>query len=89
MTPSAPWSPYRQIIIETYHDRPRGDRGTVRARPIKGQFYPPTMNVECSRDMRRSFPVGTRFRIFAKETSKEGGPPFLYTHHSWPYEVVS
>lgn len=33
-------------------------------------------------------PVGTKFRIFAKETDREGGPSFLYTHHSWPYEIV-
>jgi hypothetical protein len=47
------------------------------------------MNVECSRDMRTRFPIGTRFRIFAKETAREDGNPFLYTHHSWPYDVVS
>ena len=88
MTLSRPWSPYRQIIIETYHDRPRGDRGTVRARPIRGQFYPTTMHVECSRDMRYAHPVGTRFRVYAKETSKKGGTPFLYSHYNWPYEIV-
>jgi hypothetical protein len=33
-------------------------------------------------------PVGTKFRIYAKETDREGSPPFLYTHFSWPYEVL-
>lgn len=46
------------------------------------------MNVECSRDMRKRFPTGTRFRIYAKEISREDGTPFLYTHFSWPYEIV-
>jgi hypothetical protein len=47
------------------------------------------MVVECSKHMRYAHPVGTRFRVYAKETSREGSPPFLYTHFSWPYEVVS
>jgi hypothetical protein len=77
------WSPYRQIVIETYYGN-----GRVRARPVKGEFYPETMSVECSRDMRKRFPIGTRFLIYAKETDREGSPPFLYTHYSWPYEIV-
>lgn len=83
-----PWTPYRQVVIETYAGADRGHHGKVRARPIPGEFYPPTMNVECSKEMRTKFAVGTRFRIHAKETSREGGPTFLYTHFSWPYEVV-
>ena len=88
MTLSKPWSPYRQIIIETYEGPLRGRHGSIRARPIAGQFYPSTMNVECSRDLRRRFPIGTRFRIHAKEVAKEDGTPFLYTHFNWPYELV-
>ena len=45
-------------------------------------------HVECSRDMRYAHPVGTRFRVYAKETSKKGGTPFLYSHYNWPYEIV-
>jgi hypothetical protein len=86
---SKPWSPYRQIIIETYRGPPRGNHGSIRARPIAGQFFSSTMNVECSRDMRKRFAVGTRFRIFAKEVLTEDGTSFLYTHFSWPYEPVS
>jgi hypothetical protein len=86
---SNPWSPYRQIIIETYVGPSRGDHRRIRARPVEGQFYPATMNVECSRGMRTQHPVGTKFRIYAKETDKEGGPSFLYTHHSWPYELIA
>ena len=86
---SKPWSPYRQIVIETYLSGPRGDHGSVRARPIPGEFYPTTMNVECSKDMRQRHPVGTKFRIYAKVTDKEGSPPFLYTHYSWPYDLIN
>ena len=85
---SKPWSPYRQIVIETYAGPARGAHGSVRARPISGQFYSVTMNVECSRDMRKRHPVGTRFRVYAKEVTKEDGTPFLYTHFSWPAELM-
>lgn len=47
------------------------------------------MNVECSRDMRKRYPVGTRFRVYAKEVTKEDGIPFLYTHYNWPYELIT
>ena len=83
-----PWSGYRQVVIETFNGGPRGHHGSVRARPIKGEFYPTSMVVECSKEMRTRYPIGTKFRIYAKETDREGSPPFLYTHFSWPYEVL-
>jgi hypothetical protein len=88
MTLSKPWSPYRQVIIETYQGPDRGHHGGIRARPVAGEYYPRSMNVECSKGMRKQHPVGTRFRVYVKETSREGSPPFLYTHFSWPYEIV-
>lgn len=30
----------------------------------------------------------TRHRIYAKLTDREGGTPFLHTHHNWDYEVL-
>ena len=38
--------------------------------------------------MRRNYPVGTRFRIYAKLTDKEGDNVFLHTHHNWDYDVL-
>ena len=83
-----PWSPYRQVVVETYYAIKGGKSSRVHVRPVPGQPYPPTMDVECSRGMREAYPIGTRFRIHAKETRKEGGKPFLYSHYNWPYEVV-
>ena len=79
-----PWSTYLQVVVETYY----GNRSHIRVRPVPGQSFPPTMDVECSRSMRKLHPLGTKFRIRAKETNKEGGKPFLYSHYNWPYEVV-
>lgn len=89
MSLAKPWSPYRQVVIETYHGRSRGHHGSIRARPVPGEYYPPSMNVECSKGMRSQHPVGTRFRVHVRESTREESPPFLYTHFSWPYEIVS
>lgn len=83
-----PWSQYQKIVIETYDGAARGHHGKVRARPVKGEIYPTSMVVECSKEMRMRHPIGTKFRIYAKETNREGGATFLYTHFSWPYEIV-
>lgn len=83
-----PWSHYQKVVIETFKSSRKGDANYIHARPIEGQPFPTWMEVECSRGMRLSHSVGTRFRVRAKETDREGGKPFLYTHYSWPYEVI-
>lgn len=82
------WSDYQQIVVETYAAVKAGKSSRIHVRPVTGQPYPTTMDVECSRSMRKLYPVGTKFRIYAKETSREGGKPFLYSHFDWPFEVV-
>ncbi len=81
-------SEYTQIVVETYSGRKPGKSSLIHARPVAGQIYPPSMDVECSRPMRKNHPVGTKFRIYVKETDREGGKPFLYTYYRWSYEVV-
>lgn len=61
---------------------------SVRARPLAGQELSTELNVECSSTMRESHPVGTIFRIRAEQTDREG-TPFLFSHHSWPYTIVT
>ncbi|WP_340161313.1 hypothetical protein [uncultured Hoeflea sp.] len=85
---SKPWETYQQVVVETYKAKKHGKSSLIHVRPIKGQPFPPTMDVECSRSMRKNHPIGTKFRIYAKETDREGGKPFLYSHFNWPYEVV-
>lgn len=81
---------YHSIVVESYiTTEASGKHGKVHVRPIKGEVFPQTMDVECPRSMRKEHPVGTKFRIQAKETSKEGGSPFLYSSYKWEYEVLS
>jgi hypothetical protein len=82
--------PYFDVVVETYLAPPTsGHRGGIRVRPIAGQQFPRTMNVECSKAVREAHPVGSRFRLRVKLTDREGGGEFLWSHHSWPFVLVS
>lgn len=83
-----PWSNYKQVVVETYFEIKGGKSSRIHVRPVSGQIYPTTMDVECSRTMRKAYPIGTKFKIYAKETDRNGGKPFLYSHFDWPFEVV-
>lgn len=80
---------YRHYVVETYRAVGEPSGASIRARPLAGQGLETRMNVECSNSMRRKHPIGTKLKIKATITSREGGPSFLYTHHSWRYEVLS
>jgi hypothetical protein len=80
---------YRQVIIQSYKAAGQASGKSVRARPIAGQGLDTAINVECSAKMRNAYPVGTLFEITAKLTDREHGSPFLYTHHTWSFKVIS
>jgi hypothetical protein len=81
---------YTDIIVETYQTgvMSLGHNGVV-VRPIAGQEFSPDLKVECSRDINKNYPVGTRFKIKAKLTDRQGSKPFLYSSYKWPFEVVT
>jgi hypothetical protein len=83
-----PEEPYYTIVVETYRISGSGLHGDIHVRPVAGEQFPQTLHVRCPKAMRRAHPIGTRFRIYAKLTDKEGGNPFLHTHHNWDYEVL-
>lgn len=85
---SKPWTQYQRVIVETYEAVKAGKGSLIHVRPTPGQLFSPDMDVECSKSMRLRHPVGTKFRIWAKETNREGGKAFLYSRYDWPYEVV-
>jgi PII-like signaling protein len=81
--------PYRWIVVESY--RPgstAGLHGEVHIRPISGQGVRTDLHVECSKKLSENYPIGTRFRIKAKLTDKEGGGEFLYSYFGWAYDTV-
>lgn len=87
---SKPFETYQMVEVESY--RPpstSGLHGDVHIRPCPGQGYPVTMHVGCAKKLSRDYPVGTRFRIKAKLTDREGGGEYLYSYPGWKYEVLS
>lgn len=87
---SKPFEPYMMVEVESYRPQSTsGLHGKVHIRPCEGQGYPSTMHVECSKRLSEAYPVGTRFRIKAKLTDREGGGEYLYSNYRWVYEVLS
>lgn len=82
-------SSYQDVIIETYTNTNGKSSKSIRARPIKGQKFDTSMNVECSSKMRKKYPLGTKFLLKSKLTDREGGSQFLYSHYNSVYEIVS
>lgn len=82
-------NPYKFVIVESYFPASTaGLHGPVHIRPIEGQEFPTSLHVECSKELSERYPVGTRFRLKAKLTDREGGQPFLYSSWRWNYEVL-
>jgi hypothetical protein len=84
--------PYRTVVVESfvpYDKRPR--HGLVHIRPVLGQVFAPTLFVECSKRLMDTsrYPLGTKFKLNAKLTDRQGGTPFLYAYHGDADVVVT
>lgn len=79
--------PYREVIVESFWlTRTAGHHEPVGIRPIKGQAYPSSQLVECSRQMRdpARYEVGTRFKAWVRPKQKLDSKPHLYCFHGDP-----
>lgn len=80
---------YDYVVVESFVPEQRsGLRGMVHIRPVAGGRYPATLHVECSKKLSRDYPVGTKFKLWAKLTNRDGGGEYLYSHYNWPYEIL-
>jgi len=82
---------YEYIIVENFKPKfPENSHFELRVRPAfdQGEFKM-NMRVECPKEMRdkKQYPPGTKFKIKAKITDRDG-TKFIYTHYTWPFEVV-
>ena len=80
---------YQTYFVETFRNPGEPSDAKIRVRPLKGQGIPVDLRVECNREMRKRHPVGTKFKITAKLTSKEGGKQFLYSHYNSDYDALT
>lgn len=81
---------YQYIIVESYHESGSGLHGDVHVRPIPGQEpYKTFYRVGCSHELfdPKVYPVGTKFRIRAKVTNRQGSP-YIYSNPTWHYDVI-
>ena len=76
------------IVVESFHPHGEASRNSVRVRPIPSEGFSPDVRVQCSRKMRYSHSVGTKFRIFAFPRIISGHAPMLTTRNSNSYEVI-
>jgi hypothetical protein len=83
-----PEEPYIRIVVETYRESGSGLHGDIHVRPIAGQGIPQSLRVRFPKSLRRAYPIGTRFRVYAKVTDREGGGEFVHTNHAWDVEVL-
>lgn len=82
---------YHFVVVESFlPDSTSGLHGEVHIRPVANQLWKQNIHVRCSKKLSdlSIYPLGTKFRIKAKLTDREGGRQFLHSHHSWPFEVV-
>ena len=76
------------IIVETFLNTGEPSNAIYRVRPIPGQIHSASMRVQCSRAMRSSEPLGTRFRLKVQLVSPPHREPFLRHNESDAWEVV-
>ena len=79
---------YSSIIVETYRASKAGPHGYIHVRPVKGQRFPQTLHVECSKKLIDDYPIGTKFRLKVKLTDRLGEGEFLYSYYGWPVEAI-
>lgn len=63
--------------------------GRFISRPLPGQGYDEKLHVACSKQLSENYPIATKFciQINAELSSREGEGNYIFSHHSWKYEV--
>lgn len=83
-----PLEPYLLVLVESYvPDSTAGLHGKVHIRPVRGHGFD-GLHVGCSKSLSKNYPVGTRFRLKAKLTDREGVGQYLYSYPGWPWDVL-
>lgn len=65
------------VIVETFLNPGEPSDAHYRVRPVKGQAFPTSMRVQCSRAMRKAFPLGSKFRLPVDLIENKTGGRFL------------
>lgn len=77
-----------EIVIVTYRATNEASSSKIRARAVPGQGFD-GWNVECSKAMRESEPVGQHFLLWVTPSKREGGKAFLYGNPRQEWQPIS
>lgn len=77
------------VIVETFLNIGEPSTAEYRVRPVPGQAFPPSMRVQCSKALRRRYPLGAKFRFPVTLVQREGGGKFLRQIGTDPWEVIT
>lgn len=82
---------YVEVVLESYlRESTSGHRDPVGIRPAKGQRYPQSMEVECSRRMidTERYPLGTKFLAKVCVKQKLDDRPHLYSYYGFAIVTI-
>jgi hypothetical protein len=82
---------YVEVVLESYlRLNTSGHRDPVGIRPVKGQRYPQTMEVECSRRMidTSRYPLGTKFLAKVCVKQKLDARHHLYSYYGFAIVTI-
>jgi hypothetical protein len=77
------------VIVETFLNVGEPSSAEYRVRPVSGQAFPPSMRVQCSKALRRSHRLGTKFRFPVTLVQRQDGGKFLREVGSGPWDVIA
>lgn len=82
-----PDEPYFELVVECFvPESMSGRRGRIHIRPVDATLR--DVNVACPSGDMKDYVEGTRFRIWAKWSDRQGGKPYLIGHRGSGYEVL-
>lgn len=74
---------YVTVHVETFREG-----SELHVRPIAGQKFSTSLNVQCSKKMRETYPVGTVFELDVQLIDRVDGSKHLMAPHDAPYKIV-
>lgn len=76
------------IVVVTYRATSEASSSKIRARAVPGQGFD-GLNVECSKAMRESAPIGQHFLLEVKPSRRQNGKAFLYGNPRQEWRPIS
>ena len=85
-----PDEPFFELLVETFDTgHVSGRHGTKHVRAVAGQNVDTNLVIECNREMRESFPIGSKFLLTVKLSDRKGGGQYLKSPPPRTYSLVS